>query len=723
MMASLSAPAVSEDLALSSAPARRARVARLIHAAEWLVLLAAIAYIGGRALPRAWLRLNTDFPNYYLTARLLREGYSTNRLYEWIWLQRQKDHVGITRNDQPVVGFVPDTPFSALVVWPLTSLSPLQAKRTWIVLNLLLLGVVALFLRGMTQWPWRRIALPICVSFPLLRNLEYGQYYLLLLLLVTVALWLYLKDRSLVAGVLMGIAGGLKIFPAVFFLYFLRKRDLPAAIGVIAGVCLSVAASLLAFGIALHRTYFTQVLPWALRGEILNPYSLSWNSLSSLLHKLFIFEPQWNPHPALHAPAAFAVLLPLLQMLVLAPALYLISPNHRDAQQIQLEWSAFLVALLAISTLPASYHFTLLILPITVLATRFLCERNYAYLALLGIFYLGICFPAWPRATGDRWWALVAVPRLYFVLLLCSLCYITLFRREDADSNRDVGWRPWAVALTVVLVIQIVLTLRHTSGVYHDDRAQVITTPGIFLATQPVVRGNDVGFIGMRAHGYFAGDIDGSGLHLDGREVDQLSQTSAGQTMWIEEATTTSQIVRLSSDGSRHHEISDAEFPLASPDGRWLAYLRSTKGRNILWLHSLIASQRSDVAMTPPQFDVEEMTLLPDGSLIFAAMKHEHSSALYVATQSGSIQPLNLADARYPAASPNGRWLAYSQLEHGVWNLWLRDLRSGSTNRLTSRACNDLSSAWARDSKTLLYASDCGRALWFTALYRRQVVP
>lgn len=722
-MASLSAPAVPEDLAPSSAPARHATVGRLIHAAEWLVLLAAVVYIGGRALPRSWQRLNTDFPNYYLTARLLREGYSTNRLYEWNWLQRQKDHVGITRGDQPVVGFVPDTPFSALVVWPLTYLSPLHAKRVWIVLNLLLLGAVAMFLRGMTHWPWRRIALPICVSFPLLRNVEYGQYYLLLLFLVTAAIWLYLKNRSLVAGIVMGIAGGLKIFPALFFLYFLRKRDLPAAIGVIAGVCLSVAASLLAFGMALHRTYFAQVLPWALRGEILNPYSLSWNSLSSLLHKLFIFEPQWNPHPALHAPAAFAVLLPLLQMLVLAPALYLISPNHRDAQQVQLEWSTFLVALLAISTLPASYHFTLLILPVTVFAAWFLCQRNYTHLVLLAIFYLAICFPAWPRAAGDGWWALVAVLRLYFVLLLCSFCYITLFRRENADSNHRVGWRPWAVALTVVLVIQIVSALRHQRGVYHDDRAQVITTPGIFLATEPVVRGNDVGFIGMRADGYFAGDIGGPRLHRNASPVDQLSRTSAGQTMWVEEATETSQIIRLSSDDTRRHEISDAEFPVASPDGRWLAYLRSTNGRSTLWLHSLIDSQRSDAAITPSQFDIEEMAFLPNGSLVFAAMKDEHSSALYVAAQNGSIQPLAIANARYPAASPNGRWLAYSQLEHGVWNLWLRELRSGSTNRLTSRACNDFSPAWAPDSKTLLYASDCGRALWFTALYRRQVIP
>jgi hypothetical protein len=65
----------------------------MINAGEWLLLLLMIGYIGGRALPRSWSHLNTDFPNYYVTARLLREGARTNRMYEWIWLQRQKDRL------------------------------------------------------------------------------------------------------------------------------------------------------------------------------------------------------------------------------------------------------------------------------------------------------------------------------------------------------------------------------------------------------------------------------------------------------------------------------------------------------------------------------------------------------------------------------------------------------------------------------------------------------
>ncbi len=329
MPPALSAPTQVPTLEAASPRLGHGGIERLIRACEWILLLATIAYIGGRALPRAWSHLNTDFPNYYLTARLLREGDRTNRIYEWIWLQRQKDRMGIQASDQPLVGFLPDTPFSALLVWPLTSRPPLAAKQVWIILNLILLGLVAVMLRSITQLPWRRLALLIGLCYPVLRNLEYGQYYLVLLALVTLGLQFYLQGKNCLAGVLVGIAGGLKIFPAFFLLYFVRKRNVPAAIGLVLGLGFTVIASIAAFGMELHKTYVMQILPWAMRGEALDPYNLASNSLSSLLHKLFLFEPAWNPHPARHAPAAFAVLHPLLQLIVLAPVIFLVRPGDR----------------------------------------------------------------------------------------------------------------------------------------------------------------------------------------------------------------------------------------------------------------------------------------------------------------------------------------------------------------------------------------------------------
>lgn len=231
-----------------------------VEIAELLVLLIALAYLGGRSLPRAWRSLNTDFPNYYITARLLREGFSTNRIYEWIWIQRQKDHLGIKQTDQPVVGFVPHTPFSALVVWPLTFWEPLTAKHIWIMANMTLLALVAVLLQSLTAIGWRRIALLMVLNYPLHRNLEYGQYYILLLLVVTLALWCYVREKRVLAGALMGIGFGLKIFPVLFVVYFARKRDPRAVLGLVAGGIAAVATSVWAFGSQLtvfmcHKFY------------------------------------------------------------------------------------------------------------------------------------------------------------------------------------------------------------------------------------------------------------------------------------------------------------------------------------------------------------------------------------------------------------------------------------------------------------------------------------
>src|SRR5262249_38747982 len=80
--------------------------------------------------------LNTDFPNYYVAARLIREHYNLDRLYEWIWFQRAADHLSINQG----ICFLGLTPFSAFSLIPVSALPALVAKRIWIVFNVALLA-------------------------------------------------------------------------------------------------------------------------------------------------------------------------------------------------------------------------------------------------------------------------------------------------------------------------------------------------------------------------------------------------------------------------------------------------------------------------------------------------------------------------------------------------------------------------------------------------------
>ena len=113
-----------------------------------------------------------------MSARLAHEGYDTSRMYEWPWIEREKDHRAV---DIRVIGLLPITPFSTLVMWPLTGLAPLTAKHIWILLNLVFLIPIGWMLRSMTGLSYQRVALALALCFPLHRNLSYGQFYVFLL--------------------------------------------------------------------------------------------------------------------------------------------------------------------------------------------------------------------------------------------------------------------------------------------------------------------------------------------------------------------------------------------------------------------------------------------------------------------------------------------------------------------------------------------------------------
>ena len=270
--------------------------------AEWFLLAALLAIFAGRGFVPAWRTLNTsDFPNYYLAASLYHRGIPLDRVYEWTWFQRQKDHLGI---QQPLVGFIPNPPMCALPVLPFSLLSPLAAKRAWLILNLGFLLLALACCNMSTRLPWRRAALLSLLCIVLLRaNFLCGQYYVLILLLICAAYYCSCLNHRLTSGLLLSAAASLKFFPALFLILFIRRRDWRSAGGLILGTVALTATSVAVFGLEVHRILLTE----ALRGELVGPYSLVWNSFTALWHHLFLFEPELNPWPQLDSPVLYAL--------------------------------------------------------------------------------------------------------------------------------------------------------------------------------------------------------------------------------------------------------------------------------------------------------------------------------------------------------------------------------------------------------------------------------
>ena len=694
----------------------RKRVSRWLYLAEWVALVLLTVQFAVHTLPDAWKTLNTDFPNYFVTASLVRAHADTSRVYEWVWIERQKDHLQL---DQRIIGMVPITPFSTLAVYPLTSLPALTAKHCWNIFNLGLLAATVMLIRSMTGIAWRRILLVVALNFALRLNFMYGQYYVLLLFLLTLACYLYLRQRRFLSGVAIGIAAGLKIFPVIFLLYFLRKRDWRAfAGGAVAGLAAALV-SIATFGWELHRVYLAQVLQASLRGEGLDPYNLSAASLSSLLHRLFIYEPQLNPHPAINVAWLFAIFHPVLQMLVMAPALLLAERGSTDARRVRLEWAAIVAASLAISTSPGTYLFTLLIFPVCLMLEALPQGKHYVFKAVLAVAYAVATYMSGAGQGYEGWLALLAVPRLHALLVLCVLAYVLLVRQR---SFKLVTWDrvAWAGALGALMIFSVVGNLRHQRGLYEDYRYRVVAPEGSYMTVHPAAQGDGVAFISMRGDGYHSGmDAKGAVSFSPSSADDELAVTASERERWVERVGRESSVI--SSDAARP-VIERAESPVASSDGRWLAYLRVEQGRGRVWVRALDEAAGTDVPATPAEMNVMEMSFVPGGELVFAASSGG-PPGLFMVGRDGQVRPLGLTDARYPAVSPDGQWLAYSKLERGSWHLWLRNLATGSQQRISHAECNNMEPAWAADSKTLYYASDCGRAQWFSVICKRRVVP
>jgi Tol biopolymer transport system component len=71
--------------------------------------------------------------------------------------------------------------------------------------------------------------------------------------------------------------------------------------------------------------------------------------------------------------------------------------------------------------------------------------------------------------------------------------------------------------------------------------------------------------------------------------------------------------------------------------------------------------------------------------------------------------------------SPDGKWIAFEDAQRGSTQIWVRDFSTGTTRRLTGGNCNSFAPAWDLDSKSIVFASDCGRAFGLPALYRAPI--
>jgi hypothetical protein len=700
---------------------------RLIPLAELLAVISLLVLFVVKGFIPAWTSLRSDFPNYYIVARLLREHYALDRIYDWIWLQRVKDHWSIP---QSLVGFVGLTPFSVLPLVPLTWLEALEAKRVWLMLNLGILGASLDGMQRLTSLGYRRVALiALLAIIPLRNNFLNGQMHLVVLGLLVLGYWLDANEKWMSCAMVLAIAASLKIYPLFFALYFVRKRQWRPAVVLVGATLVIFAVCFLIFGSPVMHVFLTEQFPRMLRGEATDPFSLTAPSASSLFHRVFLFQSQVNPHPLVISPLLYAFGYPLWQLCFLTATFLVISPTDINPRRRKLEWASWICLLLTLSTEPASYHKVVLIL-VTVLAIDAI-KSVWATVILIGCYF--IACNAHPAAMPQHpafalivdflpYWGLVAM----LVFLLTSLR--ALRSRVPSESSALVT-RPqrrivWALAgFASVWGVASITTFVHAktlnNAVYRSDRVG-----RAFAQFDPHLVGRHVLRVAMVLQGYRIEDENGEQYATSKSDVqdDQLAlaSSSIGNELWIEEAgEAQSRLVELPFDSNGQASaptatILDAESPALSADGKSLVFLREIKGAGQAWMVRLDESGQVKTApmpISPPTMDVRAAAFGPQDALLLTTSENGVAH-LYIGHGGDPLrQAISNDEATgWPAAQAESPVLVHEQMRGGYWRLLASHPSSGVDVQLTFGDCNAYDPAWL-DATRVIYISDCGHGI------------
>lgn len=240
-----------------------------------------------------------------------------------------------------------------------------------------LAGTVQLLARGL-NFSNRLAAVLFCGLlgwFPFWIVLRNGQVSMILAFLMTLC-WYYLRqERNVAAGIALGVATALKLFPGLVFVYLLFRRRKAFWPGVL------TASSLLLFSFSLvgwHNTldYFRVV-------RFVQEYYRDYKANLSLL-SVFASVPRLDRFAAILAQICFLALLVLL--------LWTATRKSRDRAGMttfDLEYAMFLALLPVLSPVSWDHYLVVLILPVAVLLA---CLRAGSPFAGTGVWTVAVLF-------------------------------------------------------------------------------------------------------------------------------------------------------------------------------------------------------------------------------------------------------------------------------------------------------------------------------------------
>ena len=374
-----------------------------------------------------------DFANYYFGGEFLGNGRFSANIYFPQWFNWQ---IVADGHAPAFAGFAPNTPFLALLFYPISLLPIATAK---VVFNLISAALLLFSLKRLADFyriaPRYLFLIPIVFAIPLRNEILFGQVYLLLFFFLAESWLAYEKKQSAKTAIFLSLAIMLKVFPVLLLVFFTFRKDFKIVAYAVAGCFLLTLATLPFCAIDTWQFYLTDVLAKASNGEIASGFEPNYQSPFMFLRQWLVYDAVENPGGWFTSPAIFSAVIFAFKIKVLAIGWQLI----RKVQSQLHAFSYWIFACILISPYGSTYTFVLMLFPYFAIAKSQI--GKWQKVAMLALIFLLSNFPlsvfidlAYPMSYL-RFFVLIA----FFALLVSTLWRLVNWKIVAACSLVGFG--------------------------------------------------------------------------------------------------------------------------------------------------------------------------------------------------------------------------------------------------------------------------------------------
>ena len=409
---------------------------------KWFIAPALL--VGGISIVLSLYKPVSDFGNYYFGSKFLREGKFANPVYDcWSFNKMivAEGQEGLYENYTPV------PPFSAIFYLPFSFSSLQAAKLIFNIFSLLIFIIVVA--RAIKHFKINNswiCLLPVIFLFPFMNTINFGQTYLLLVVLLLEGYIAFERKQFWLAGICFALSIHLKIFPVILLLFFMLMKEWKMLFYIIGFTFLFFGISLTMIPVSIWQDYLFDILPRLMKNEINNPFATDYQTMYVFLEQIFVRDKMLNPGSPFDQPWLFQIANGIYSFLILLPVVLISLKSEISSFK---KFSAWILAGMMLSGYGTNYGLLLLVVPlIAFLFTENELNKN-GFLVLFLVAAI-CCVPVHQFSDlpvplrFPRMWMMIA---LYFILI--------------SSMKIKLNWKI-ALPVFVIISVSVLLSSKHT---------------------------------------------------------------------------------------------------------------------------------------------------------------------------------------------------------------------------------------------------------------------